>query len=218
GGRAAAPGGQEGAPALRERLDHEGGGQLPVAPDARVRRAHQLQERPRPLADLEHAVEEEEGRRVRQAWDGIERRAHTASRRSGRQSPPRARPSTAATRTRPGRAAPVTTSRPARAGGTSPTVGGTTPVETASAAAAAASPPAAPKSPSAPRTAVTAARRPSRSTWWSTAPSSSAPPARQTSTAPSATCAAPHASAASPEASPADSIAVGPVMPSSIEA
>src|SRR5206468_4247811 len=151
-----------GAPALRERLDHEGGGQLPVAPDARVRRAHQLRECPRPLAKLEHAVEEEEGRRVRQAWDGIEGRAHTASRRSGRQSPPRARPSTAATRTPPRRAAPVTTSRPARAGGTSPTVGGTTPVETASAAAAAASPPAAPKSPSAPRTAVTAARRPGR--------------------------------------------------------
>src|SRR5947208_2243335 len=324
GARRAALRSQERAPALRERLDHEGGGQPPVTSDARVRRAHQLRERSRPLADLEHAVEEQEGRPVGQARDGIEGRFHTASRRSGRQSPPRARPSTAATRTARGRAAPVTTSRPARAEGASPQVGGTRPVETASAAAAAASAPAAPKSPRAPRTAVTVTRRPpsarasaaasspsssgrplaaanttsasltvraspsasgtgsraqpctgagtakpggatsrarmraprararpsgsrtstappspghapsaagssgrgtphattrpSRSTWWSTAPSSSAPPARQTSTPPSATCSAPQAIAASPEASAAESIAVGPVMPSSIEA
>src|SRR5207249_684316 len=147
GRRAAALRGQERAPALRERLDHEGGGELPVAPDARVRRAHQLRERPRALADLEHAVDEQEGRRVRHAGIRVDGLSHTASRRSARQRPPRASPSTAATRTRPGRAPPATTSRPARAGGTSPRVGGTTPVETASAAAPPATAPAPPKTP-----------------------------------------------------------------------
>src|SRR6185295_12566075 len=99
--------GEECPATLGERLQDERRGQAPIAADTRVGRAHQFQERARALADLDDAVEQQKGRGVRQAR-------------------PRARPSTTATRTA-ARRADVTTSRPLRAGGVMPSVGGMTP-------------------------------------------------------------------------------------------
>src|SRR4029077_20463179 len=100
------------------------------------------------LADLQYPVEEQEGRRVRKAGKGSPHLAHqAASSRSGRHTPPLARPSTSTLPTGAGRAAPVTTSRPRTWAAGQSATGGTTPSRMASAAAATASAPPAPKRP-----------------------------------------------------------------------
>src|SRR5262249_52885987 len=76
---------------LRERLEAERGRQ-PATGDAWIGRAHELDENSRPLADLEHPIEQEKRRRMREPR-GLARHAADSSR-SGRQTPPRASPFT----------------------------------------------------------------------------------------------------------------------------
>ena len=114
GGQLSVLRGDECTASLGEGFQDEGRGQESVAADARVGRADELQEGTPPFLDLEHLVEQQEGRPVGQTRKAV----HGASKRSGRHAPPRARPSTTATRTSAARARPATTPSPLRAGGT----------------------------------------------------------------------------------------------------
>src|SRR5262249_50216539 len=147
---------QQRAATLRQRLQQEGGGQGTVRGHARIGRGDMLQEHAAALADLEDPIEQQEGGGVRKPRERVLHLAHhAASNRTGRHIPPRARPSTTATRTGQRRAVLRTTSSPLGAGAPQPTVGGTRPWWIASAAAATPRAPAVPKSPVAPRGAVT---------------------------------------------------------------
>src|SRR5262245_32395482 len=103
--RGVAAGAQIGAATLRERLEDEGSGQDPVVPDARVGGAHELHEGAAALADLEHAVEQQERCRVRQARPRVVRYAHPSLIPLPGGEADRARPARARRRARPGLAA-----------------------------------------------------------------------------------------------------------------
>ena len=67
GRRAATLRGEERATRLSQGFQYERGGQMAVRRDARIRGAHELQEGARLVVDVEHAIEEQERRRVRSA-------------------------------------------------------------------------------------------------------------------------------------------------------